>query len=56
MFDYRGQFVSLNNTTRGQLFINSAISHAYNAADVIDNDSYVNLLENVVITLSLLVA
>ena len=56
MFDYRGWFVSPNTTPRGQLFINSVTSYAYDAADVRDDDNYATLLKSYDTTSSLWVA
>ena len=56
MFDYRGRFVSPNTPARGQLFINSVISYAFDAADVMDDDNYATLLDSYVTTSSLQVA
>ena len=53
VFDYRGQFVSPNTPARGQLYINSVTSHAYDAADTMDDDNYATLLDNYVTTSSL---
>ena len=53
MFNYREQFVSPNTPSRGQLFINSVTSYAYDAADVMYNDSCATLLESFVSTSSL---
>ena len=56
MFDYKGRFVSPNTPARGQLFINSVTSYAYDAADIIDNVNYATVLESFVSTSSLPVA
>ena len=56
MFDCRMWFVSLNTPARAQLFINSVISYAYDAADLMDKDNYATVLESLVSTLSLQVA
>ena len=51
MFDYWGWFVSPNTPARVQLFFNSVTLFSYDAADVIDNDNYVTVLESFVGTL-----
>ena len=56
MFNYRGQFVSPNTPPRGQLFTNSVILYAYDAADVMDDNNYATVLESFVTTSSLQVA
>ena len=56
MFDNRRRFVSPNTPTRGQLFINSVTLHAYNSADVMDDNNYATVLESYVATSSLQVA
>ena len=48
MFDYRGWFVGPNTPERGQLFINFVTSYAYHAADVMDDDNYVMVLNTYV--------
>ena len=53
MFDYRGQFVSPKTPKRGQIFINSVILYAYDAADVMDYDKYATMLDSYVTTSSL---
>ena len=53
MLDYRGWFVIPTTPTRGQLFINSATSYAYNAADVMDDGNFATMLKSFVIILSL---
>ena len=53
MFNYRVQFASPNTPARGQLFINSVTSFAYDAVDVMDDDNYATLLESFVTTSSL---
>ena len=40
MFHYRGWFVSPNTPEKKQLFVNSVLSHAYDAVDVMDNNNY----------------
>ena len=49
MFNYRGQFVSPNAPV-------SVTLYGYDAADVMDNNTYATVLESFVITLSLQVA
>ena len=56
MFDYRGWLLGYNTSSRGQLFINSVTSYAYDAADVMDDDNYATVLEHFVDTLTLQVA
>ena len=51
MFDYKGPFVSPITPARGQLFISLFTRHAYDSADVIDDDNYATVLENFLITL-----
>ena len=53
MFDERGWFISPDTPARGQLFINSVILFAYEAAHVVDNDNYATVLESSVSTLSM---
>ena len=48
MINYRGQFVGSNTPARGQLFVNSVTLYAYDAADVMDDNNYANVLENFV--------
>ena len=48
MFNYRGWFVSHNTPARRQVLINSITSCAYDAADVMDNDSDATVLESFV--------
>ena len=50
MFNYRAQFVSPNTPARGQLYINSVTSYAYDAASVMDDDNYATVLESFVNT------
>ena len=45
MFDYRLWLVSFNLPARGQLFVNSIILYACDAADVMDDDNYTTVLE-----------
>ena len=56
MFNYREWFVSPNTPARGQLFIKSVTLYAYDAADVMDHDNYVTVMESFVSTLSFQVA
>ena len=56
MFNYRGWFFSPNTTTRGQLSINFITLYHYYDADVMDNDNYTTVLENLILTSSLQVA
>ena len=56
MLNYRGWFVIPNTSPRGQLFIKSVTLYAYNAADVMDDDKIVTMLEIFVNTLPLWVA
>ena len=53
MFDYRGWFVSPHSPAKGQLFINSVTSYAYDAANVMDDDNCATVLESFLSTLSL---
>ena len=53
MLNLRGQFVISNTPARGQLSINSVTSYACNAADIIDDDNYVTVLEIFIILLLL---
>ena len=53
MFNYREWFVSPNTPARGQLFIKSVTLYACDAADVIDDDNYVTVLESYVTMSSL---
>ena len=48
--------ISPYTTERGQLFINSVTLHAYDAADVVNNDNYAMMIELFVIISSLQVA
>ena len=56
MFDYRGWFVSPNTPAKGQLFMNSVTSYAYDAPDATDDDSYATVLESFVNISSLQIA
>ena len=53
ILDHRGQFVIPTTPARGQLFISSVTLHAYDAADVMDDDNYTTMLEYFVIFSSL---
>ena len=53
MFNYKGWLVNPNTPARGQLFIDSVTSYAYDAADVLENDSFATVLEDFVSKLSL---
>ena len=46
MFNYRGKIVIPNLPAREQLFINSVLLYAYNAADVMANEDYSTLLKS----------
>ena len=50
-FDYRGWLVNAI-TPRGQLFINSVKSYAYDAANVTDDNNFATVLKSFVITSS----
>ena len=56
MINYRGRFVSPNTPAREQLYINSVILYAYDAADVIYDDNYATVLDSYVTTSALPVA
>ena len=53
MFNYRACFIRPNTPARRQYFINSVTSHADDAVNVIDHDSYTTVLESFIITSSL---
>ena len=47
---------ALNTPARGQLYINSVILYAYDAADVMEDNNYATVLDSCVTTSFLLVA